>query len=80
MGVTFRFFSPLGMAPVVALLGFGLFERGFPVVRTACSESAFGFSQFAQQEAKHAVYFVETREDSSFISLMLHIVSGWEMR
>lgn len=29
----FRFFSPLGMAPVVALLGFGLFERGFPVVR-----------------------------------------------
>uniref|UniRef100_A0A453FJV9 Uncharacterized protein n=1 Tax=Aegilops tauschii subsp. strangulata TaxID=200361 RepID=A0A453FJV9_AEGTS len=32
MGVTFRFFSPLGMAPVVALLGFGLFERGFPVV------------------------------------------------
>ncbi|KAG8077996.1 hypothetical protein GUJ93_ZPchr0007g3526 [Zizania palustris] len=31
-GIFFRFFSPLGMAPVVALLGFGLFERGFPVV------------------------------------------------
>jgi xanthine/uracil permease len=32
-GIFSRFFSPLGMAPVVALLGFGLFERGFPVVR-----------------------------------------------
>ncbi|EMS45947.1 Nucleobase-ascorbate transporter 2 [Triticum urartu] len=31
-GIFSRFFSPLGMAPVVALLGFGLFERGFPVV------------------------------------------------
>lgn len=28
----FRFFSPLGMAPVIALVGFGLFDRGFPVV------------------------------------------------
>ncbi|KAG2684021.1 hypothetical protein I3843_10G058900 [Carya illinoinensis] len=27
-----RFFSPLGMAPVIALVGFGLFDRGFPVV------------------------------------------------
>ncbi|KAF4348615.1 hypothetical protein F8388_021022 [Cannabis sativa] len=27
-----RFFSPLGMAPVIALTGFGLFDRGFPVV------------------------------------------------
>uniref|UniRef100_A0A804QZT5 Nucleobase-ascorbate transporter 2 n=1 Tax=Zea mays TaxID=4577 RepID=A0A804QZT5_MAIZE len=26
------FSSPVGMTPVVALLGFGLFERGFPVV------------------------------------------------
>ncbi|XP_062199817.1 nucleobase-ascorbate transporter 2-like isoform X1 [Phragmites australis] len=26
-----RFFSPLAMVPVVALVGFGLFERGFPV-------------------------------------------------
>ncbi|KAL6846388.1 hypothetical protein ACP4OV_023836 [Aristida adscensionis] len=26
------FFSPLGMVPVVALVGLGLFERGFPVV------------------------------------------------
>ncbi|KAL8130367.1 hypothetical protein V2J09_019522 [Rumex salicifolius] len=27
-----RFFSPLGMVPVVALAGFGLFDRGFPLV------------------------------------------------
>lgn len=27
-----RFFSPLGMVPVIALAGFGLFDRGFPVV------------------------------------------------
>ncbi|CAI0475892.1 unnamed protein product [Linum tenue] len=26
-----RFFSPLGMVPVISLLGFGLFDRGFPV-------------------------------------------------
>ncbi|KAL9257757.1 Nucleobase-ascorbate transporter 2-like protein [Drosera capensis] len=26
-----RFFSPLAMAPVIALAGFGLFERGFPM-------------------------------------------------
>lgn len=26
------FFSPLGMAPVVGLVGLGLFQRGFPVV------------------------------------------------
>ncbi|XP_047341408.1 nucleobase-ascorbate transporter 1 [Impatiens glandulifera] len=27
-----RFFSPLGMAPVVGLAGLGLFQRGFPMV------------------------------------------------
>ncbi|KAL6859390.1 hypothetical protein ACP4OV_017649 [Aristida adscensionis] len=27
-----KFFSPLGMVPVVALAGLGLFERGFPVI------------------------------------------------
>jgi hypothetical protein len=27
-----RFFSPLGMAPVVGLVGLGLFQRGFPAV------------------------------------------------
>jgi nucleobase transporter 1/2 len=32
MDLFFRFFSPLGMAPVVGLVGLGLFERGFPVV------------------------------------------------
>ncbi|RVW31914.1 Nucleobase-ascorbate transporter 2 [Vitis vinifera] len=26
-----RFFSPLGMVPVISLVGFGLFDRGFPV-------------------------------------------------
>nr|GFC08434.1 nucleobase-ascorbate transporter 2 [Tanacetum cinerariifolium] len=26
-----RFFSPVGMVPVIALAGFGLFDRGFPV-------------------------------------------------
>ncbi|XP_078431619.1 nucleobase-ascorbate transporter 2-like [Wolffia australiana] len=31
-GLCTRFFSPLGMVPVVALVGFGLFDRGFPVV------------------------------------------------
>ncbi|KAJ1426138.1 Xanthine/uracil/vitamin C permease [Sesbania bispinosa] len=29
-----RFFSPLGMVPVIALVGFGLFDRGFLVVGT----------------------------------------------
>ncbi|TQD94669.1 hypothetical protein C1H46_019721 [Malus baccata] len=27
-----RFFSPLGMVPVISLVGFGLFDRGFPLV------------------------------------------------
>ncbi|XP_074577850.1 nucleobase-ascorbate transporter 2-like [Curcuma longa] len=31
-GIFSRFFSPLGMVPVVSLVGFGLFDRGFPVV------------------------------------------------
>ncbi|KAH1211719.1 Nucleobase-ascorbate transporter 1 [Glycine max] len=31
-GLFSRFFSPLGMAPVVGLVGLGLFQRGFPVV------------------------------------------------
>ncbi|KAK1301554.1 Nucleobase-ascorbate transporter 2 [Acorus calamus] len=31
-GICSRFFSPLGMVPVVALLGFGLLDRGFPQV------------------------------------------------
>ncbi|KAF7140554.1 hypothetical protein RHSIM_Rhsim06G0167000 [Rhododendron simsii] len=29
-GLFSRFFSPLGMAPVVGLVGFGMFQRGFP--------------------------------------------------
>ncbi|RXH86302.1 hypothetical protein DVH24_017355 [Malus domestica] len=28
----YRFFSPLGMVPVISLVGFGLFDRGFPLV------------------------------------------------
>ncbi|KAF3778286.1 Nucleobase-ascorbate transporter 2 [Nymphaea thermarum] len=31
-GICSRFFSPLGMVPVIALVGFGLFDRGFPVL------------------------------------------------
>ncbi|KAK1556704.1 hypothetical protein Q3G72_010478 [Acer saccharum] len=31
-GICSRFFSPLGMVPVISLVGFGLFDRGFPVV------------------------------------------------
>ncbi|XP_020103753.1 nucleobase-ascorbate transporter 1 isoform X1 [Ananas comosus] len=31
-GIFSRFFSPLGMAPVLGLVGLGLFERGFPAV------------------------------------------------
>lgn len=31
-GICSRFFSPVGMVPVVAVVGFGLFDRGFPVV------------------------------------------------
>ncbi|XP_062192988.1 nucleobase-ascorbate transporter 2-like [Phragmites australis] len=31
-GLCSRFFSPLGMVPVVALAGLGLFDRGFPVI------------------------------------------------
>ncbi|KAB2003995.1 hypothetical protein ES319_D11G167700v1 [Gossypium barbadense] len=31
-GLFSRFFSPLGMAPVVALVGLGLFQRGFPLL------------------------------------------------
>ncbi|CAN6443714.1 unnamed protein product [Victoria cruziana] len=31
-GICSRFFSPLGMVPVISLVGFGLFNRGFPVL------------------------------------------------
>ncbi|KAL9231934.1 hypothetical protein vseg_007092 [Gypsophila vaccaria] len=31
-GLFTRFFSPLGMAPVVGLVGLGLFQRGFPAL------------------------------------------------
>lgn len=31
-GICSRFFSPLGMVPVISLVGYGLFERGFPQV------------------------------------------------
>ncbi|KAJ8626632.1 hypothetical protein MRB53_019939 [Persea americana] len=31
-GICSRFFSPLGMVPVITLVGLGLFNRGFPVV------------------------------------------------
>ncbi|KAH6789000.1 Xanthine/uracil permease family protein [Perilla frutescens var. frutescens] len=31
-GLVSRFFSPLGMAPVIGLVGLGLFQRGFPML------------------------------------------------
>ncbi|XP_028753928.1 nucleobase-ascorbate transporter 1 [Neltuma alba] len=31
-GLFSRFFSPLGMAPVIGLVGLGLFQRGFPLL------------------------------------------------
>ncbi|KAM0062208.1 putative xanthine/uracil/vitamin C permease [Helianthus debilis subsp. tardiflorus] len=31
-GLFSRFFSPLGMAPAIGLVGLGLFQRGFPMV------------------------------------------------
>ena len=34
-----RFFSPLGMAPVVGLVGLGLFQRGFPAVSSNSAET-----------------------------------------
>lgn len=34
-GFQCRFFSPLSMAPVVSLVGLGLFQRGFPLVSIA---------------------------------------------
>ncbi|KAI3888972.1 hypothetical protein MKX03_028771 [Papaver bracteatum] len=30
-GIVSRFLSPLGMVPVISLVGFGLFDRGFPL-------------------------------------------------
>ncbi|XP_074308028.1 nucleobase-ascorbate transporter 2 isoform X2 [Silene latifolia] len=30
--ISSRFFSPMGMVPVISLVGFGLLDRGFPVV------------------------------------------------
>ncbi|KAK6120629.1 hypothetical protein DH2020_045624 [Rehmannia glutinosa] len=37
-GLFSRFFSPLGMAPVVGLVGLGLFQRGFPAQLGNCVE------------------------------------------
>ncbi|KAF2284888.1 hypothetical protein GH714_031947 [Hevea brasiliensis] len=51
-GLLSRFFSPLGMAPVVGLVGLGLFQRGFPALGN-CVEIGLpmlllviGFSQY----------------------------------
>ncbi|MCI29312.1 nucleobase-ascorbate transporter 1-like [Trifolium medium] len=43
-GLFSRFFSPLGMAPVVGLVGLGLFERGFPVTYVAPTPEIDGVS------------------------------------
>ncbi|XP_010246467.1 PREDICTED: nucleobase-ascorbate transporter 2 [Nelumbo nucifera] len=59
-GICSRFFSPLGMVPVISLVGFGLFDRGFPMVGR-CVEIGIpmlilfiAFSQYLKQfQAKH---------------------------
>ncbi|KAF5201062.1 Nucleobase-ascorbate transporter like [Thalictrum thalictroides] len=59
-GICSRFFSPLGMVPVIALVGFGLFDRSFPLVGT-CVEIGIpmlilfiAFSQYLKHfQAKH---------------------------
>ncbi|PQQ21847.1 nucleobase-ascorbate transporter 2 [Prunus yedoensis var. nudiflora] len=43
-----RFFSPLGMVPVISLVGFGLFDRGFPVVCGNWHPHAILFVVFSQ--------------------------------
>ncbi|KAJ3693278.1 hypothetical protein LUZ60_008758 [Juncus effusus] len=55
-GIFSRFFSPLGMAPVIGLVGLGLFERGFPAVGN-CVEIGIpmlillvGLSQYAKNK------------------------------
>ncbi|XP_075498231.1 nucleobase-ascorbate transporter 1 isoform X1 [Primulina tabacum] len=54
-GLFSRFFSPLGMAPVVGLVGLGLFQRGFPAMGN-CVEIGLpalllviGLSQYLKQ-------------------------------
>ncbi|XP_075483153.1 nucleobase-ascorbate transporter 1-like isoform X2 [Primulina tabacum] len=54
-GLFSRFFSPLGMAPVVGLVGLGLFQRGFPALGN-CIEIGLpalflviGLSQYLKQ-------------------------------
>ncbi|PIA42148.1 hypothetical protein AQUCO_02100186v1 [Aquilegia coerulea] len=59
-GICSRFFSPLGMVPVIALVGFGLFDRAFPLVGS-CVEIGIpmlilfiAFSQYLKHfQAKH---------------------------
>ncbi|KAF9587721.1 hypothetical protein IFM89_004698 [Coptis chinensis] len=59
-GICSRFFSPLGMVPVIALVGFGLFDRSFPLVGS-CVEIGvpmlilfIAFSQYLKHfQAKH---------------------------
>ncbi|XP_010274460.1 PREDICTED: nucleobase-ascorbate transporter 2-like [Nelumbo nucifera] len=63
-GICSRFFSPLGMVPVISLVGFGLFDRGFPLVGK-CVEIGvpmlllyIAFSQYLKNfQAKHVPIF-----------------------
>ncbi|MCL7031988.1 hypothetical protein MKW94_017740 [Papaver nudicaule] len=59
-GICSRFFSPLGMVPVISLVGFGLFDKGFPLIG-GCVEIGVpmlilfvGLSQYLKNlQAKH---------------------------
>ncbi|XP_047310613.1 nucleobase-ascorbate transporter 2 [Impatiens glandulifera] len=60
-----RFFSPLGMVPVISLVGFGLFDRGFPVVGR-CVEIGIpmfilfvGFSQYLKHLQTRNIPLIE---------------------
>ena len=45
---SFRYLSPLSAAPLVALVGFGLYELGFPSVRFGnCVRTNYSFKDMA---------------------------------
>ncbi|KAK1322060.1 Nucleobase-ascorbate transporter 2 [Acorus calamus] len=76
-GICSRFFSPLGMVPVVALVGFGLFDRGFPLVGK-CVETGvpmlilfIAFSQYMKHMHARHVPILER------FALVMSIVVIW---
>lgn len=65
-----RFFSPLGMAPVVGLVGLGLFERGFPAVGIAQTKVLVIISHWYGQK-------MELDNLGEFHSLVICFNSHW---